>query len=893
MATPLKINNVGGTEIKEFTTAEENYIAYQIGLHLAADSANGDASISTNSSHTSIGTYTNTFFNEPVGTHPSTSISSGSTSTTLYQNQTSAIETDSDVLTPIMWVDSGGQTGFKQMPDADLNSAVDRYLSTIFTNSYPGSFQLASSSPGPDYSVWIASVFTDTRTDGTSVAYNIYRRDSFSAPTTVRPLYVRDNGGFDGIQEMGDRQIKYSFGQRAKTRIGASKIGTYQLRTSAQGAPTDPGTWVSAGSATDTKQTTADVEYTRDSTTAFARNYTNTYTKNYTAVYTKPYTGVFTSPYARNYTGVFTSNYQRAYTGFFESNYTKEYTGVFTSNYTAAYTGVFATNYQRAYTGVFVANYTTRYTGNYVRNFISNYGRYYTGAYTRNYDIAYARDFGILYDKNYSPNYDADFPYTRNYTKRYTGGPYTRTIPANYTRLNVYTGNYNTDFTGFFANAGTEDYISEVSFLRTVANFYQSTPGPFFNGSQRTWARYTAIFTSAYSGEPSFKFAVIQHNYIPGSGGLYPYSRGQTYWTFLGPEPASGFVQSLNATNVATGGGNFYLGGTGPAAASVYLGPSPWPGEERAYTNPNASFYYIGPLYQRNITNVINVPSDNTTSYGGYVNAIYYTGLPFASYQGANRLSDGTLIWDGLAPNSHYVGTSGLGIYDSLPAATPTYTGVYERTIFPYLRNFSVTNVYAGVNTSFYLSLNYDRQYKTDYTGRDFRPGAYYVGPVYVRGYTNFYQGAYTRNFNAAYSRGFLTNYARDYTTDYVSVTDVAYQTNYTHVDTIDYQRAYTHVDNIAYAKAYTHVDTINYVGTYTHIDTINYAKAYTHVDTINYLTSYTHVDNVPYTSIFTNTFDAQYQTDYIGNFIGNFVGETIQSGSQTEETYTLYVRIG
>ena len=42
MAIPLKINNAGGTEIKQFTTAEENYIAYQIGLHLASDSANGD-----------------------------------------------------------------------------------------------------------------------------------------------------------------------------------------------------------------------------------------------------------------------------------------------------------------------------------------------------------------------------------------------------------------------------------------------------------------------------------------------------------------------------------------------------------------------------------------------------------------------------------------------------------------------------------------------------------------------------------------------------------------------------------------------------------------------------------------------------------------------------------
>jgi len=38
--------------------------------------------------------------------------------------------------------------------------------------------------------------------------------------------------------------------------------------------------------------------------------------------------------------------------------------------------------------------------------------------------------------------------------------------------------------------------------------------------------------------------------------------------------------------------------------------------------------------------------------------------------------------------------------------------------------------------------------------------------------------------------------------------------------------------------------------------------------------------------------YDTQYLTDYIGNFEGNFEGETIDATNQTEETYTLYVRI-
>ena len=363
MATPLKIRDVSGN-IQELTTAEENYIAYQIGLHLAADSANGVGGITTNSSHTSIGTYTNTFFNEPVGTHPETSITSGSSLTTLYQNQGTAAETDSDVELPMMWIDAGGETGFKQMPSADLDAAVDRYLSTIFTGDYPGAFKLASAAPGVDYSVWLSTVFTDTRTDGTSVAYNIYRRDvnSISPPAAVRPMYVRDDGGFDGIQAMTDRQIKYSFGQRAKTRIGTSKIGTYQLRSAAAGAPTDPGTWISAGAATDTKQTTSQQDFTTVFTAQYATTYTKAYTRTYTGDYLRTYTGNYVNVYTGAYNTVYTGNYLRTFVG----NYTRAFAGSYARAFGGVTGGVFNPSPSN-FNAYFARNYTNTYVGTYQR----------------------------------------------------------------------------------------------------------------------------------------------------------------------------------------------------------------------------------------------------------------------------------------------------------------------------------------------------------------------------------------------------------------------------------------------------------------------------------------------------------------------------------------------
>lgn len=326
MATPIKIRDANGN-IQEFTTAEENYIAYQVGLHLGAGDSAEVGSLNRLTGGTTIGTFSNTFFNEPVGTHPSTSITTGTTNTPIYQTTGTAAETDSDVHSPLMWVDSGGQTGFKQMPDIDLNEAVDRYLSTIFTSEYPGSYRIASSSPGAGWSVQQAG-FTDTRTDGTSVTYNIYKKTSGSTPTTVRPMYVEDSAGGSGmkIQAMSDRKIKYSFGQRAKTRINSSGVGTHQLRSATAGAPTDPGTWVARGTATDTKQTTSQQLFTRDSTVNFQANYTRAYTSVYATNYTKLRQINYQSISQINYTNLYERTFSRLASESFTVPYTKAYT---------------------------------------------------------------------------------------------------------------------------------------------------------------------------------------------------------------------------------------------------------------------------------------------------------------------------------------------------------------------------------------------------------------------------------------------------------------------------------------------------------------------------------------------------------------------------------------
>jgi hypothetical protein len=437
MTAPLKLNGTAG-DLKEMTTTEENYLAYLAGLQLAAMASSDVSALTTSSGGTSIGSYTNTFFNEAVGTHDGTNITSGSTTTTLYQNTGTASEASVDFHRPIRWAGSGN---IEEHDNTEFNSVTDRLLSTIFTNDYPGVYKLAASSPGADWDVHLASVFTDTQSLGvTAATYNIYQRQTMTAPTTVRTVKIlNDTTAFDGLKEMNATEMQVTFGQRAKTRIMSSSnyIGAYQLRSSAQGAPVAAGTWRAVGTATDTKDTTTNVSY--------SGTYTGTYTGSYTGNYTGFYANSFTGTYSRAFTG----NYTRDFTGF----YTGSFAGTYSSSITGPYTGSFAGSYTRFVPTTFTVFYTsggfnnprnasfsrgvlTSYVGFYSNNFTGTYSRNFVGTYTRNFAGTYTGTFTGFYTGGFVGSYGNSFAGT--YTGSYTGG---------------YTGNYTGSYTGLTIDA--------------------------------------------------------------------------------------------------------------------------------------------------------------------------------------------------------------------------------------------------------------------------------------------------------------------------------------------------------------------------------------------------------------------------------------------------------
>lgn len=279
------------------------------------------------------------------------------------------------------------QTKIKEMDSTAMNALVDRLNRRIVTSDYLGSYRLGSSAPSGDYTINLANVMTDTRTDGSSTAYNIYQRTTQSAPTQVLPFAIKrsngDSGDYQGLQLMTERQIQQSLGLRARNRLGTTGdsagtfIGNYKLLSSAAGTPTDlgfTGTWAARGTATDTRQAIVDANYSRNRVSTYSRlrestfsaDYSRTRSSNYSDDYSRvrssAYSDTYTVDRQSNYSVGFVGDYSRNFTRLRSSNFTRtrESTFEYTRNRASTFTG----NYSRlvSYEGNFIGNYTRTVT---------------------------------------------------------------------------------------------------------------------------------------------------------------------------------------------------------------------------------------------------------------------------------------------------------------------------------------------------------------------------------------------------------------------------------------------------------------------------------------------------------------------------------------------------
>jgi hypothetical protein len=309
---PLKYKS--GNDVQEITTAEHNYLAYLAGLELETVSGTyseavlGSLGKTNQSNDLNVGSFTNTEYtgsNGDVGDHGTLTITT--TTTPIYQ-QDASVSLHADFRNPLYQKQTSGQQEIQEFNSTDQTDLGETLAGIIYTNDYPGTFKLGSSAPSGDYSVAIANVMTDTRTTGADIVYNIYQRHTMTAPTEIDLMavargssspYNASTGTYRGLIIMADAQRKETAKGCLDSYLATITstnlpIGSYVIRSSSQGTPSETGTWVAKGTAIDTRNAIADANYTN---TFQDGAFTKTISSNFSGTYTGTYTGTGTVTY--------------------------------------------------------------------------------------------------------------------------------------------------------------------------------------------------------------------------------------------------------------------------------------------------------------------------------------------------------------------------------------------------------------------------------------------------------------------------------------------------------------------------------------------------------------------------------------------------------------------
>jgi hypothetical protein len=848
---PVVLKDTAGN-IKTADSAELDYIAYQAGVYstLATGLNSGDLSNTNLDSGTYVGAFVDTFYNEAVGTHPASSLSTGSITTKLYQ----VIDA-----TP---VDLDAASAFRR-PVADSNGPIDLSISSmdalgetimsrIQGREFPGSFRLSTTSPSGDssWSEYISDVFSDTNTNGTVNSYSIWQRTSGSLPDSCSPMYVRRESygneipaAYDGgLQAMTQEQTRATFGRILQHFFQPGEVGAYQLRSATDGAPTDTGTWVARGSAVDTKYQITDVQYSGQYTGYSEQQYQGdrTYLGDYTSLPTvfagtreyagfRTYTGAYGAPPVQ-FTG------ERQFAGF------RTYSGQYTSAPTE-FAGF------RQFSGS--RTYATQYTS-LPEQFAGV--RYFAG------------------DRTYSTQYTST-PEAFAGFRQFAG---VRPAPQQFANPE--------NFVGPRSYEGSRNYGAQYS----AGGFYS---GPRQFGGARNTSRPGIIYQS-FAGSRPTTYTGVTYYYRPApvsgsfmgvrgfagwgsinwQGTFYFYYNGANYRPY--PTSSGGSVSRPNSSNYCSngsfGGGNAY---DYVVTRPIYI---PMTGQymDIAFTGVAYNPAYAGSRCA-NFSGVSYVP-------------VTYTGVGY--YQGSNSRQASQqnyrpdyipVYWQGPYPYAGFRTVSYAGSRpNSRPGVVPgnfagsravTYTGVVYQAFAGSPQPFNGIVQYQGSRT-------YSAAYAKNENFAGFRQ---YAG---VRDFGN----QFSSDFDFTGSRKFagFRTYSADYSTD----------SQFTGTRQFEGSRTY----GISQFQTNT-----NFTGTRQFEGDRTFSTQYvTESQFLNdqqfqgertYSTQYIGNEDFTGTRQFAGdrTYSDQYGVFYTGQYTGQYTGETIiDTGSDTIETYTLYVRV-
>ena len=287
MGRPLKIDtSTSPVSFKEMSDADYDYATHIVLTQFVASNT-GVGTISSNSSFTLIGTFSDTYRPYTVGQHP---VGTDITTVTynFYQDLGSAAES---LVRPVHY-NSGANT-FEQ-DDTTLNTTLMSYALSNLVNSGVGSYSLSPTTPVGG--TWVAErTIQNTTAAANNVTY-LWRKTAVTAPSTSRTLKINTTSPIS-VKEMSDAEIQ-TLTERLRNRIISTGIGKYAVQTD---APVSGGTWVTRGSAfSDTRETTSNTSYTG----AYSGNYTGAYTLFYAGSVGGFFSGTYTGFYSGAYSGL-------------------------------------------------------------------------------------------------------------------------------------------------------------------------------------------------------------------------------------------------------------------------------------------------------------------------------------------------------------------------------------------------------------------------------------------------------------------------------------------------------------------------------------------------------------------------------------------------------------
>ena len=354
---PLTLKGTGA-DLRPLTATEEETLAifaekYVVDNHPASnlgtvddDARNYHGSIDryatrvADSDMVQIGSFTNTFYNQAVGTHPGTSLSSSTTTTPLFQcRDSSARDSLSHIDYPtqsgslasrIVAVDSDGN--IREMDSVHTIAFGKRMLEYSLSEERIGAFRIGTTNPaasqGGTWETWNSSAFIDT-TSSVTTTYKVYRKTggSSSEQSTYNSgkknliLLPPDDDTFYQIRDLKETAItnlELSVAQACRHARKHSELGKMVLLPSTQtpASTGETGTWQTRGTAVDTVNTTENIQYT--STPAFY------------VVRTEPFSAPFSAPYTGYSTETITSDFAGTRPASFVGIRTSEQKGVTT-----------------------------------------------------------------------------------------------------------------------------------------------------------------------------------------------------------------------------------------------------------------------------------------------------------------------------------------------------------------------------------------------------------------------------------------------------------------------------------------------------------------------------------------------------------------------------------